>query len=207
MAAIFNRNDLSSPSAYNASQTALLLLDFQPFIIAQVEDRGTRALNMSVRLRDWALQHKMLVIHSIVDVNGQVPKTAKGASRLQQYVASLSHDQASCKEHSSIAPISNELEHTIPKRPGIVSNIASQQMQSLLAKNNIKSLVVCGLSTSGAVLRTCVQATDQEFVCTVVEDACADKTEELHDILVKDVLSSRAHVTTAANLMKEWKPQ
>ncbi|KAF2210053.1 hypothetical protein CERZMDRAFT_99755 [Cercospora zeae-maydis SCOH1-5] len=88
MAAILDRNDPASPSAYDASQTALLLLDFQPFIIDQVVERGSLAREATV------------------------PKTDKGAFRLQQSVASLGHDQEYCKKCSRVAPKFNELDHT-----------------------------------------------------------------------------------------------
>ena len=230
MAAIFDKNDPTSPTAYSAAETALLLLDFHGFCISLCGDEGVRALETAVRLREWALQNNITVIHSLVDLAGDIPRTSKGAARLQQMISSVKDNESASSEHSTIAPKSSDAEFTVLKRPGVVSNLASEQMQALLAEKGINSLIICGLSTSGCVLRTTVPATDQGFVVTVIEvsstllisltfevyakcenhvltdlqDACADRTTQLHNTLMKEVLPSRAHVTTAAELMKQW---
>lgn len=74
----------------------------------------------------------------------------------------------------------------------------------ILRERGIKSLVLAGLSTSGAVLRTATQATDSGFVVSVIEDACKDKTEDVHEIVVGKILGNRCHVCGVGEWVREW---
>lgn len=194
--------DLSSPFHYSASQTALLLLDFQSFTIKLCGTAGEDALANAVRLRQWALSKGILVVHSIVDVNDAVPAQTKGSSRIQNMLAGIKDDQEAAKEPASIAAGSGEV--VVLKQPGVVSGLKSDGCKEMLEERGIKNLIICGLSTSGAVLRTAVPATDDGFVVSVVRDACADRTVELHDTLMDSVLPSRAYVSMAKDVVDGW---
>lgn len=86
---------------------------------------------------------------------------------------------------------------TFKRRAGHISALKSPGLMEYLAEKGVNSLLLAGLSTSGCVLRTAVQATDEEFVVTVIRDGCADPKEGLHDTLMGSVLNSRAYVVTA----------
>ena len=76
MAAIFDPTNPASPLAYNVSQTALLLLDFQGLIIGRCGSEGQAAVAKAKAMRDWAFAHKIMVVHSVVDVSRLRPKLA-----------------------------------------------------------------------------------------------------------------------------------
>ena len=63
---------------------------------------------------------------------------------------------------------------------------------------------MCGVSTSGCVMRTAFAASDADYVVTVGEDACADPAEGVHEMCVRKVLPSRAHVLSVEELKREW---
>ena len=204
MAAIFDRFNPASPLAYGASQTALLLLDFQGFTIERCGPKGPAILAKAKRMRDWALSRKIMVLHSVVDVHGKPPETCKGAERIMGMLEGIANDPGSAKEPTEIAFSQMNGEYIALKHPGFISGLRSKGAMDLLKEHDIRSLIICGLSTSGAVLRTAMPATDEGFVVSVIEDACADRVEGLHDMLMKTVLPSRAHVATAGQFLEEW---
>ena len=204
MAAIFDPCNPASPSAYNASQTALLLLDLQGFCIDRCGQHVLSVLAKAKRMREWALAQKIVIIHSIVDVTARPPSTCKGAERIAKMLADISDDQSTAEEPPGIAFSRNEEEFLVLKHPGTVSGLKSRDAASLLAEKEIKSLVICGISTSGAVLRTALPATDDGFIATVIQDGCCDPSEELHETLVGKILPSRAHVARAEDFIGEW---
>ena len=53
-------------------------------------------------------------------------------------------------------------------------------------------------------MRTAFAASDADYVVTVVEDACADPAEGVHEMSVGKVLPSRAHVLSLEELRREW---
>lgn len=121
-------------------------------------------------------------------------------------LAGIQEDPESANEPSTIAAgIDKSQEVVVHKTPGVVSGLKSEDCRAILSERGIKSLIICGLSTSGAVLRTTVPATDDGFVVSVIRDACADRTVELHETLMGSVLPSRAHVFAAEELMDSWK--
>ncbi|KAK4952668.1 hypothetical protein LTR10_009474 [Elasticomyces elasticus] len=204
MAAIFDADDPSSPLHYSASQTALLLLDYQGFIVSQLGEPGAAAVATAVGMRDWALNHGITVVHSLVDVKSAPPPTCKGANRISAMLAGLKDDPAGGAEVPSLAFSQHASEYVVLKSPGVVSALQSKGVMELLAEQEIKSLVICGLSTSGAVMRTAVPATDEGFVVSVVSDACADRKEGVHTMVLETLLPNRVHVMSADEFVGEW---
>lgn len=95
-------------------------------------------------------------------------------------------------------------ETTVLRQPGLVSALESQGLMETLRARGIKSLILCGIATSGCVLSTARAATDRGFIVTVVEDACFDPVPGLHAMLVRHVLSTTAHVATSGEVKDAW---
>jgi nicotinamidase-related amidase len=67
----------------------------------------------------------------------------------------------------------------------------------ILAAQRIENLVLFGFSTSGVVLSTLRMASDLDFKCVVIKDACFDADEEVHRVLTEKVFAHQATVMTA----------
>lgn len=206
-----SKDDASSPLHYDAKQTALLLLDFQTFIINMCGAGGESAVQKANLVREWALQQGILVLHSIIDIDATPTPTYKGLERIKGMLAHLKSNTEAAKEPAEIAFGQYVREYLVLKQPGIVSALKSRGAMDLLRENGIKSLIICGLSTSGAVLSTTLQASDEGFVVSVVEDGCAcpDKKDKRmlvseHEWLTTGLLAQRATVMSAEQLMKMW---
>jgi nicotinamidase-related amidase len=78
-----------------------------------------------------------------------------------------------------------------------VSSFAGTELELLLRAKEIETLVLFGLSTSGAVLSTVLDASDADYKLVVMSDCCADTDSELHGVLVNRLFPQRAEVLTA----------
>lgn len=77
-----------------------------------------------------------------------------------------------------------------------VSAFSGNALQMILASKGIRNLVLFGIATSGVVLSTLRAASDLDFKCVVIEDACFDRDPEVHRVLTGKVFASQATVLT-----------
>lgn len=96
----------------------------------------------------------------------------------------------------AVAPVAGET--VVTKRR--VSAFAGSDLDVVLRAGQIGALVLTGIATSGVVLSTLRQAADLDFELTVLSDACADRDDEVHRVLLEKVFPRQALVTT----VDEW---
>lgn len=77
-----------------------------------------------------------------------------------------------------------------------VSAFAGSTLESILRAQEIDTLILSGISTSGVVLSTVREAADKDFAITVLSDACLDLDPEVHGVLMDKVFSRQADVMT-----------
>ena len=70
-------------------------------------------------------------------------------------------------------------------------------LRMILQAKRIETLVFFGFGTSGVVLSTLREASDLDFRCVVIKDACLDSDEEVHRVLTEKVFAAQAIVLTA----------
>jgi nicotinamidase-related amidase len=80
-----------------------------------------------------------------------------------------------------------------------ISAFSGSDLEVLLRAYGAMSLVLAGISTSGVVLSTFVEAADRDYSLTVLADACTDPRAELHATLVGAFFPQQATVVTVAD--------
>ena len=98
-----------------------------------------------------------------------------------------------CEE---VAPLPNEL--IITKKR--VSAFTGSDLELILRSQNIKHIVLTGISTSGVVLSTLREAADKDYRITILADCCADLDEEVHRVLITKIFPRQATVINVS----EW---
>ena len=73
-------------------------------------------------------------------------------------------------------------------------------MHDEFKKRGIDTILIGGLSTSGAVLSTVRQAADLDYQLAVLEDLCEDTDADVHKIFVEKVFARQAHVIKSSQL-------
>jgi nicotinamidase-related amidase len=200
--AILDALNSCSPLSVPASQTALLLLDFHKFIITSQPNEGKDALATAENLREWARVHDILVIHCMIDLKAVTASHQKMASRANGVRDKMKGHPEISGEPSSIAALADE--YTFWRPPSHISAMGSYGVEAFLAEHDIKSLILAGFSTSGCVINTAKGATDKGFIVTIVDDACGDKSPEVHEVIMKKLLIGQAHVVDSQSLTKAW---
>jgi nicotinamidase-related amidase len=178
------------------SRTALLAMDFQ---VAHVNRMPGDYLPLAARALDSARARDIPVIHVALQLRADHvdvhPRNKMfGALRPQAFTAA----DADSAIHPDVAPLGGE----IVVHKNRVSAFAGNNLHQILAAQDIDHLVLAGVATSGIVLSTLLQAVDLDYRVTVLADACADPSPDLHHTLVNDVYPRRGEVTTVDDWAK-----
>jgi nicotinamidase-related amidase len=96
--------------------------------------------------------------------------------------------------HPALSPRAGE--PIVTKRR--VSAFAGSDLDVLLRALGARSLVLCGIATSGVVLSTLRAAADLDFELAVLRDACVDADPEVHRVLLDKVFPTQADVVDVA---------
>jgi nicotinamidase-related amidase len=210
--AVFSPTDSTSPLSVSPSETVLLLIDYQNIAVGRLGDAAPSVLGVARQMRDWALFKGMPVYHCLVDMRPgitQPPARNKLSAKWRMYEDKFVAVPGLGFEADVLAPVDPGWEKTLLRTPGIMSALESQhgstRLTDELVSRSVKSLMVCGLVTSGCVLSTARAAADQGFIVTVVEDGCFDPVPGLHGMLCAHVLPMSAHVATAGEIRDAWK--
>ncbi|MFB7498532.1 cysteine hydrolase family protein [Streptomyces sp. NPDC056161] len=176
------------------SRTALLLMDLQLNHLAHMADDY---LPNAVRALGTARAADVPVIHVALRLR---PGHLDAHPRNKVF-GSLPHhlftaDDPGTAIHPDVAPADGE----IVVHKNRVSAFAGNDLQQILAAEDITHLVLAGIATGGIVLSTALQAADLDYRVTVLSDACADPDPALHETLVEQVFARRGEVVRVA----EW---
>ncbi len=95
--------------------------------------------------------------------------------------------------HPAITPKSGEM--VLTKRR--VGPFSTTNLDEVLKKQGIETLVLMGISTSGCVLTTVRCAADRDYKLVVLSDCCADRDDEVQRVLMGKLFPRQASVVTS----------
>jgi nicotinamidase-related amidase len=190
---------MSSPApALDPKQTALLVMDFQRGVvdrmpgldgllprvqqaIADVREHGGTIgyVRVAFTEADWA---------AIPPVNAVFARVSD--NRL------MHHEDPSTAIHDRLAPEPGD----IVVRKTRVGAMSTTDLDRQLRDRGITTLVLAGISTSGVVLSTVIEAADRDYRLYVLSDGTEDLDAETRDVLLGKVFPRRAQVIDTAGL-------
>lgn len=94
--------------------------------------------------------------------------------------------------HESLKPQPQDI--IVNKRR--VSAFTGSDLEVILRAQQIDTLILSGIATSGVVLSTLREAADKDFILNVLSDACIDGDDEVHQLLIEKVFPMQAEVLT-----------
>ena len=173
--------------------TALLIMDVQPSIVAQLPDPDA-FIGGLLRAREAARTAGLTVGYVRValtpDDIASVP-----ASNLTFHAAAATGrllDGPETEVDPRIAPGDDE----IVVRKSRVGAFSTTDLGEQLAGRGVDTLVLCGIATSGVVLSTVRDAADHDFSIVVLEDGCFDRDPEVHRVLTEKVFPRQGEVVS-----------
>jgi nicotinamidase-related amidase len=167
------------------NKPALLVMDVQEGIVERFAD--TSLLDRVARAISAARAAGVPVIYVKVDFRPGFPEvSARNRSFSQIAQGGFLGDKAGV--HPAVAPQPGDVEVT--KRR--VSAFAGSDLEVVLRAQEITTLVLTGIATSGVVLSTLREAADKDYELVVLSDCCADGDPEVHRVLLEKVFPRQA---------------
>lgn len=97
--------------------------------------------------------------------------------------------------HPSVAPHEGEVVVTKHR----VNAFSGTDLGLILRANDVDTLVLFGIATSGVVLSTALHASDADYRLFIVSDCCADLDQGLHNDLVERLFPTRGTVLSSSD--------
>jgi nicotinamidase-related amidase len=187
-------------SRIDPGSAALLVMDYQLDVVSGVMTaaQSAGAIARLPALIATARDAGMMVIHVIVAFR---PGHPEASPRNPVFTGVKSNGMLVVGSKGSAmhpAAAAREGEPIVVKHR--VSPFVGTDLEMLLRANDIDTLVLAGVHTSGVVLSTVRHAADLDYRLVVVRDCCADPDIEVHAMLLDVVIAKQAAVVTTAEL-------
>ena len=151
------------------------------------------------RLQDRFRDQKLEVIHTrIMSMTLDGRERSAGHKRLHLHAPPGSRESEFLVE---VEPKGDEL--VINKTASGVFNATN--IEYILRNMGITGLFICGVYTNECVSTTVRDACDRGFYTTMINDACATVTPELHNATIETIRDRYARVMTTEEAVKEIK--
>jgi nicotinamidase-related amidase len=191
---------MSTSAPIDPSRTALLVMDYQNGIIGMVEN-GDELVAIARNLTSMFREHGGTVAYvRVAFADGDlddVPATSGMAAIVTPERREMFHaDHPATQIHESIAP----QEGDIVVRKQRVGAFSTTDLHEQLQARGIDTLVLAGISTSGVVHSTVLDAYDRDYRVIVLSDAVADREPDVHNFLLEHVFTKRGEVIEVREL-------
>ncbi|MFY9928044.1 MAG: cysteine hydrolase [Streptosporangiaceae bacterium] len=190
---------MSTPgSGLDPKRTALLVMDFQRGITDRMPGLDPLIGRVREAIADMREQGGTIGYVRVAfteDDWAAVP----AANRIFAQAAQnrmMHHEDPSTAIHDDLAPEPGD----IVVRKTRVGAMSTTDLDQQLRDRGIDTLVLAGLSTSGVVLSTVIEAADRDYQLYVLADGTDDQDAETRDVLLSRVFPRRAQVIGTADL-------
>lgn len=191
----------------DVTRAALLSLDLQNAIVSIYTKGQDQFLPRVAAVLNAARTCNMSVIHVQVWFRPGLPEIG---SRNPMFAAIKNSPQwqqifqgTPGSIHPAVAPQGEDIVVTKHR----VSAFTGTDLEMILRAQEIETLILMGIATSGVVLATLLHACDADYRVIVVKDCCADHDLEVHDCLTGKVFPRPATVVSAAELIEALQPK
>jgi nicotinamidase-related amidase len=184
----------------NKTNTALLVMDMQTGIVAMLPEANGIINNVAEAIAT-ARNKNIPVIYVVVGFRNGAPeiteRSSKSFAAAKAHFSTINMDEF-MEIYPGLAPVADEL--IVVKRR--VSAFTGSDLEVILRSFGIQHLVLTGIATSGVVLSTIREASDKDYRLTVLSDCCADRDEDVHQLLTAKVFPRQADVITVEDWCK-----
>ena len=188
---------MTSPTpALDPKHTALLVMDFQHGVVARMPGLEPLLARVQQAIAD-VRDHGGTIVYVRVAFTEADWAAIPAANAIFARVGEnrLMHDEdPSTAIHDWLAPQPGD----IVVRKTRVGAMSTTDLDRQLRERGIDTLVMAGLSTSGVVLSTLIEAADRDYRIYVLSDGTDDPDAEARDILLGKVFPRRAQIIDTA---------
>jgi nicotinamidase-related amidase len=185
------------------AHTALLSMDCQTGIVSlYAKDDKDAFLTRAASTLNHARSKGMMVVHVQVGFRPGLPEVNSRNLLFGAIKSSPLHQKLFQGPPGAIPPAIAPKEGEIVITKHRVSAFTGTDLAMILRANDIDTLVLYGIATSGVVLSTLLEASDGDFRLAVIKDCCADLDSNVHDCLINRFFPSRAAVLTVREFLE-----
>lgn len=180
------------------ARTALLLMDFQPAVLANLADPDS-VLDRAGAALSWARKENVQVGYVRVAFTEEDFQAVPAHSKPFAAVARnkfLAADSPEAQIHPSLEVRDEDL----VVRKTRFGAFSTTDLYATLRAQGTDTLILAGVSTAGVVLSTLRHAADDDCRIYVLSDATADGDPEVHRVLTEKVFPYHADVITTYDL-------
>lgn len=182
------------------AHTALLVMDYQNGIIGMVENTD-ELLAIARELIDGFRAHGATIGYVRVgfadgDLDGVRSSSGMAANVSPERREFLHADRPGTQIHDAVAPEPGD----IVVRKQRIGAFSTTDLDEQLQARGIDTLVLAGVSTSGVVQSTVMDAFDRDYRVIVVRDAVADRDAHVHEFLLDHIFPKRGTVVSSSDL-------
>jgi nicotinamidase-related amidase len=188
-----------APLNIDPAHTALLVMDFQPGIIAMLsEPDGLLArVAETIALARRHGVHVGYVRVAFADADyDAAPAKSRMAAQIRAAGGAFDADAPGTAIDERLAPEPGD----IVVRKVRVGAFSTTDLDARLRALEVDTLILAGISTSGVVLSTVRDGYDRDYELLVLADACADRAPGVHEFLTENIFPRQAGVITTGDL-------
>jgi nicotinamidase-related amidase len=186
---------------FDPAHTAVLAMDCQTGIVSVYSKSQDEFIKRASGVLKAARALEMLVIQVQVGFRPGLPEMSSRNKILGAIKSSKPHQEffqgSSGAIHPGLGPEPADIILTKHR----VSAFVGTDLDMLLRANEIETIVLFGIATSGVVLSTLLQASDADYRLVVISDCCEDRDMDLHAALLNRFFPTRGEVITAEDFM------
>jgi len=189
-------------SSFDVAHTALLALDCQTGLVSIYAKPPEEFVARAASVIQAARAAAMPIILVQVGFRPGLPEASDRNTFVAALKANPQHQRLFQGAAGAIHPGLGATPEDIVVTKHRVSAFAGTDLEMILRAQEIHTLVLFGISTSGAVLSTLLDAFDADYRVVVIADCCADTDLELHEVLLKRLFPARGEVITATEFVE-----
>jgi nicotinamidase-related amidase len=200
------KNPVTKGLSLDPGRSAVLIMDFENDILNMLPEKAKAPLlDKAAMILQGAREAQLPIIYVVVRFRDGYPEVSRQNKRFSSLKESgrLREGTPGADIDGRVAPRPGDI--VVTKRR--VGAFSTTDLESILRANNITTLVMFGISTSGVVLSTVRWAADMDYQIVVVPDACADFDDEVHRVLTEKVIPGQATTVSAQELVQALKTQ
>ena len=182
-------------------KTAVVIMDYQNDIVGgYTEDLRNELLTRASKVPTTARREGIPVIYVVVRFREGYPEISSrdAARRGIRQTGRLVEGTPGAEILPEVAPQFGEVVVT-KRRTGPFS---TTDLNAVLSAKGIETLVLMGVSTSGCVLSAVRWAADIDYRLIVIGDCCADRDDEVQQVLTEKVFPRQATVVTSDDFIQ-----
>jgi nicotinamidase-related amidase len=185
------------------AHTAVLSMDCQTGITSiYAKDDKDAFLSRAASVLHHARASGMTIIHIQVGFRPGLPEVSSRNILFGAIKSSAQHQKLFQEPLGAIPSVIAPKEGEILITKHRISAFTGTDLAMILRANEIDTLVLYGIATSGVVLSTLLEAVDADFRLVVIKDCCADLDSEVHDCLINKFFPSRASVLSVREFIE-----